>query len=107
MAKKFWRESMYRNGVTYEYETIEEYGYVNGKYSRLNLEKTGQVRVKVGDNYGNCLYTSCKGGNMIYLAMKNETPVPNNSRGHETFELLAKMREVLDKAGIEYRIACC
>ena len=107
MAKKFWRESKCLNGVTYEYETIEEYGYVEGKYSRLNIEKTGNVRIKVGDNYGNCLYTSCKGGNTVYLAIKNENPIPYSSRGKETFELLAKMRGVLDKASIEYTIACC
>lgn len=107
MAKKFWRESMHHNGVTYEYETLEEYRYVDGKYSRLSLEKTGNVRMKVGDNYGNCLYTSRDGGNMIYRAIKDETPISYSSRDKKTFELLAKMREVLDKAGIEYTIACC
>lgn len=106
MANKYWRESMSSKGITYEYETIEEYGKVDGTYQRLSVEKTGRVRMTVGDNYGNRLYTSRDGGNLVYLSIKNEAPVPYNSRGPRTFEILNKMMEVLDKAGIAYKVAC-
>lgn len=67
--------------------------------------KLDGVRIEVARNWGNCIYTSRKGGNLIYLALKNKEIVASKYRG-DSFKVIAQMTELLKKNNIEYRIDC-
>lgn len=68
---EYWRYLKDIKGVTFEQKTLEE--YQNGK--RVSKVGTDQVRIQVGDNYGNRIFTTKSKANQVYWALMDNTLV--------------------------------
>lgn len=69
-------------------------------------EKVGYLQLKVGENYGNCIYTTATGGNLLYKAIKNKTLnlsrfSPRITLGN-SFEVINIIGKFLKENNIEY-----
>lgn len=87
---------------------VLEIGTYWGDMKSTDKSSKDYLKLIVGDNDGNCIYTSAKGGNLIYKSIKNKTLdlskfSPRIKLGN-SFEAVNIIREFLKSNNIEYYI---
>ena len=72
--------------------------------TELKREDVGYAVIEVCNNYGNILYTTAEGGNILYKAIINNKIKINKNKGSisRSFDILSQLRDILNENKIEY-----